>query len=243
MMWRIVDATKKVPERWAMFRVAERRPIRTGLTGLMLAALSLAGCSAGSAPASPSGPATVLASAAASVVASVPASAVASETGGGGGATGAPVVAGGDLCKLLGPGDFTAVGVTDATGPSENPTDPLNTYCVYRGTSSATGGIEFDVSISDTAADAKDVFDGYFAEVQTTSDFTNINLTGADQGLLSLPNSATSTDPALIAIQAGKLTYAIGMGVPFADALNQKAADKLVQLATLVFQRGAVLGS
>jgi hypothetical protein len=113
------------------------------------------------------------------------------------------------LCKLLGPGDFTAVGVTDATGPSENPTDPLNTYCVYRG----------------------------------TSDFTNINLTGADQGLLSLPNSATSTDPALIAIQAGKLTYAIGMGVPFADALNEKAADKLVQLATLVFQRGAVLGS
>jgi len=153
------------------------------------------------------------------------------------------VAGGGDLCKLLGPGDFAAVGVTDASGPTENPTDPLNNYCVYRGKSSATGGIEFDVSISDTAADAKAVFDGYFGEVQTSSDFTNINLTGADQGLLSLPNAATSADPALIAIRAGKLTYAIGMGVPFADAQNQKAADKLKQLAALVLQRGAALGN
>ncbi len=167
---------------------------------------------------------------------------MASETSGGGGATGAPVAVGDDLCKLLGPGDFTAVGVTDATGPTENPTDPLNNYCVYRGKSSATGGIEFDVSISDTAADAKAVFDGYFGDVHTSSDFTNINLTGADQGLMSLPNAATSADPALIAIRAGKLTYAIGIGVPFADALNQKAADKLRQLAALVLQRGAALG-
>jgi hypothetical protein len=224
-----------------MFGLADRRPIR-GLAGLMLVAVSLAGCSIASAPASGGGEATALASAAASVAASVPASAAASETGGGGGATGAPVAVGGDLCKLLGPGDFTAVGVTDATGPTENPTDPLNNYCVYRGKSSATGGIEFDISISDTAADAAGVFDGYFAEVQTSSDFTNINLTGADQGLMSLPNAATSTDPALIAIQAGKLTYAIGMGIPFADAQNQKAADKLMRLAALVLQRGAALG-
>ncbi len=224
-----------------MFGLADRRSIRRALAGLMLTVLSLAGCSIGSAPASAGGEATALASAAASVR-SVPTSAVASEAGGGSGATGAPVAVGGDLCKLLGPGDFAAVGVTDATGPTENPTDPLNNYCVYRGKSSATGGIEFDVSISDSAADAKAVFDGYFDEVRTSSDFTNINLTGADQGLMSLPNAATSADPALIAIQAGKLTYAIGMGIPFADAQNQKAADKLMQLAALVLHRGAALG-
>jgi hypothetical protein len=221
---------------------ASSRPIRTGLAALMLAAVSLAGCSTGSAPASAGGETTALASVAASVVASVPASAVASQSGGGDGATGAPVAVGGDLCNLLGRGDFTAVGVTDATGPTENPTDPLNNYCVYRGKSSATGGIEFDVSISDTVADAEGVFDDYFAEVQTSSDFTNINLPGADQGLMSLPNAATSADPALIAIQAGKLTYAIGMGIPFADAQNQTASDKLLQLAALVLQRGGALG-
>lgn len=242
----VAGAANKAAERRLMFGLAGRRPIRTGLAGLMCAAVSLAGCSVGPGSASGGGEATAtasaLASVAPSVVVSVPASDVASETGGGGGPTGAPVVAGGDLCELLGPGDFTAVGVTDATGPTENQTDPLNTYCVYRGTSSATGGIEFDVSISDTVADAKGVFDGYFDEVQTSSDFSNINLTGADQGLMSLPNAQTSADPALIAILAGKLTYAIGIGIPFADALNQKAADKLIQLATLVLQRGGALG-
>jgi hypothetical protein len=210
----------------------------------MTAAVALAGCSAASALASNGGPAT----ASASVVASAPASnpspvpASASAASGGGGPTGHPVAAGGDLCKLLGPGDFAAVGVTDASGPTENPTDPLNHYCVYRGRSSATGGIEFDVSVSASKADAKRVFDAYFGEVRTTSDFTNISLTGADQGLVSLPNSATNSDPAMIAIQAGKLTYLIGMGILFADAQNQKAANQLTQLATLVLQRGAALG-
>lgn len=229
-----------------MFGVVDRRTIHSTVAGLVIAGVALTGCSHAAAPASNAGaataPASSLPSASASVLASVPPSAPASVTGGGGGATGAPVAAGGDLCKLLGPGDFADVGVADAGGPTENSTDPLNTSCVYRGTSSATGGIEFDVSVSASVTHAKGVFDGYFRGIITSSDFSNINLNGADQGLMSLPNAATSSDPALIAIQAGKLTYAIGMGIPFADARNQNASDQLQQLAALVLQRGAALG-
>ena len=59
---------------------------------------------------------------------------------------------------------------------------------------------------------------------------------------MSLPNSATSTDPALIAIQAGKLTYAIGIGNPARRCPEPEGGPKLMQLAAIVLQRGATLG-
>jgi hypothetical protein len=202
-----------------------------GPAGIVMATVLLAGCS-GSGAASPNGAGATSGDGAAASVA----------TGGGGGATGGPVTAGGDLCKLLGPGDFTAVGVTDASGPTENPTDPLNNYCVYRGKSSATGGIEFDVSVSDTVADAQSVFPSMFGEGEfLASDISNVVLAGADEARLGLPNAETSTDPAIIAVRKGKLTFNIGMGVPFADVRH--AGDQLTQLAALVLQRGAALGN
>lgn len=76
-----------------------------GPAGIVMATVLLAGCS-GSGTASSNGVAATSVDGAAASVA----------TGGGGGATGGPVTAGGDLCKLLGPGDFAAVGVTDASG-------------------------------------------------------------------------------------------------------------------------------
>jgi hypothetical protein len=152
------------------------------------------------------------------------------------------VAAGEDLCKLLGPGDFAAVGVTHASGPTENPTDPLNNYCVYRGKSSATGGIEFDVSVSDTAADAQSVFPSMSGEGEfVASDISNVVLTDADEARLGLPNAESSTDPAIIAVRKGKLVFNIGMGVPFADV--RQAGDQLQQLAALVLQRAAALGN
>jgi hypothetical protein len=202
-----------------------------GPAGIFTAAVLLVGCS-GSGAASSNG-------AAASSGNGAPASVAA---GGGGGGTGGPVAAGGDLCKLLGPGDFAAVGVADASGPTENPTDPLNNYCVYRGKSSATGGIEFDVSVSDTAADAQGVFPSMFGEGEfVASDVSNVELAGADEARLGLPNAETSTDPAIIAVRKGKLTFNIGMGVPYADV--QHAGDQLKQLAALVLERGAALGN
>ena len=62
----------------------------------------------------------------------------------GGGGTGTSVGPGDDLCKLLGPADFAAVGVS-GTGPAkENNPDANNAYCVYAGSSAGTGGVEFD---------------------------------------------------------------------------------------------------
>jgi hypothetical protein len=201
-----------------------------GSAAIVVATVLLAGCSGSGAASSSAAAATSGGGAAASLAA-----------GGGGGATGAPVAAGEDLCKLLGPGDFAAVGVTDASGPTENPTDPLNNYCVYRGKSSATGGIEFDVSVSDTAADAQSVFPSMFGEGEfVASDISNVVLTGADEARLGLPNAESSTDPAIIAVRKGKLVFNIGMGVPFADVRH--AGDQLQQLAALVLQRGAALG-
>jgi hypothetical protein len=204
-----------------------------GPAGIVMVAALLAGCS-GSGAGSSNG-------ATASSGNGAPAS-VAAGGGGGGGATGGPVAAGGDLCKLLGPGDVAGVGITDASGPTENPTDPLNNYCVYRGKSSATGGIEFDVSVSESVADAQAVFPSMFGEGEfTASDISNVQLAGADEARLGLPNAASSTDPAIIAVRKGKLVFNIGMGVPFADVRH--AGDQLTQLAALVLQRGAALGN
>lgn len=160
--------------------------------------------------------------------------------GGGGGAIGAAVAAGGDLCKLLGPGDFANAGVSGAAGPSENNQPPSAYYCVYRGKSSATGGIELDVFLSDTAADAHGVFPEMFGEYLATNVKT-VTIPGADEAQMVLPTFEGSTDPALIGVRKGKLTFGLGMGTAFANA--QHAGEQLQQLALLVLQRAAALGS
>lgn len=163
----------------------------------------------------------------------------ASVTTGGGGGTGSAVAAGDDLCKLLGPGDFASVGVTDARGPTENNSPPSGYFCVYRGKSSATGGIEFDAFVSDTAADAHDAFPDLFSEFVTTDDVA-VTIAGADEATLSVPTFDGSTDPVLIGVRKGNLTIGIGMGTAFADV--QKASDQVKRLAALVIQRAAALG-
>jgi hypothetical protein len=210
-----------------MVKDTARPTIRPALGALIMAAVLLVGCSGSGSPGNVGS----------GVTATAP---VTGGGGGGGGATGGPVAAGGDLCKLLGPGDFAAVGVADASGPTENPTDPLDNYCVYRGKSSGTGGIEFDVSVSETVADAQGVFAGLFGEF-LASDVTDVGVSGADEARLGLPNATASTDPALIGVRKGKLTFGIGMGIPYADA--QHAGDQLKQLAALVLKRGSALGN
>ncbi len=202
------------------------RVSRRAVLGLVV--LSLAGCSG-----TPSGARVDAGGASASTAIAAP------KPGGGGGALGVPVTAGGDLCKLLGPGDFAAAGVPDASGPTENPSDPLDNFCVYRGQSSATGGIEMDVSVSDTAADAHGVFPEMFGEYPAAN-VKSVTVAGADEALLNLPTFEGSTDPALIGVRKGKLTIGIGFGTTYANA--QQAAQQLQALAALALQRGAALG-
>ena len=156
----------------------------------------------------------------------------------GGGPTGAPVAAGGDLCKLLGPGDFADAGVSGAGGPSENNDPPDAYYCVYKGKSSATGGIEFDAFIFDTVADAHESYLDLFGEFDPSDD-TAVSVAGADEASLSLPASGSS-DPALIGVRDGMLVFVIGVGIPPADAA--KTGDALKKLAALVVARGSALG-
>jgi hypothetical protein len=160
--------------------------------------------------------------------------------GGGGGPTGTSVAAGGDLCGLLGQGDWAAVGVTDATKASENNNPPDGYYCVYRGKSSATGGLELDVFLSPTVDDAKGTFTDVFTELIQSSN-KPVTIPGADEAALSLPSSAGSTDPAVIGARKGKLTFDLGMGSSFATA--EQNGEQLKQLAALILARAAALGN
>lgn len=155
----------------------------------------------------------------------------------GGGPTGAAVAAGGDLCKLLGAGDFAAAGVSGAGGPSEN-NSPPSYFCVYKGKSSATGGIEFDAFTFDTVSDAHGSFVDLFGEFDPSDD-TAVSIAGADEASLSLPPSGSS-DPALIGVRKGKLAFGIGVGTAPADAA--KTGEALKKLAALVVARSSAIG-
>ena len=156
-----------------------------------------------------------------------------------GGAIGSTVVAGDDLCKLLGPGDLTAAGVGGAGGPTENNQPPDAWFCVYRGESSATGGIELDVFLSDSATAAHDVFPDLFGEY-LAANVKTVSIAGADEARMLLPTSDGSTDPALIGARKGRLTIGLGVGTAFADA--EKTGEAIRQLAVLVLQRAGTLG-
>ena len=80
-----------------------------------------------------------------------------SGAGGGGGAVGLVD------CSLLAPSDFADAGITGASDPSDNP-DGTGHYCVYAGTSGATGGIEFDVFPHDAVSDAQATYQTVIGE-------------------------------------------------------------------------------
>ena len=148
---------------------------------------------------------------------------------GGGGATGGTVAAGDDLCKLLGPGDFAAVGVS-GTGPaSENNQDNSNVYCVYAGKSAGTGGVEFDAFLADTKANSRPPSTPWPRRC-STSRAGQAAFPDADGAKLrtDIPDGYAG-----IAIWKGKLAFDIG--IPTTD----QAKDQLIALAKLVLQRSA----
>ena len=136
-----------------------------------------------------------------------------------------------DFCALLAPADFQAAGVPGARPPTVNP-DEQGAYCVYAGKSSATGGIEFDVFVTRSAADAKDVYVTMRGETGPGSRVAN-PLPDADSSELAKiagPPACTT-----ITVQKGRLAFSIGLP---ASARSQEA---VVSLAKLVLQRGEKL--
>lgn len=185
------------------------------VAALAIGALVIA-CGGGSAPSA--APGTPAASGAA------PSASSGSE----GGPVGAAVAAGGQLCGLLGPGDFAAQGIPGAGAPSLNGSGTTDAYCVYAGKSSGTGGIEFDAWVGPDA-------DATYATVigsSATNQDAKAKLPGVDAAAIDLNGEAGSV---VISVQAGKLVFDIG----FAKSANAEA--QLLALAGLVLERGSAL--
>jgi hypothetical protein len=148
-----------------------------------------------------------------------------------GASLGGPVQPGETLCGLLGPGDFTAAGVPGAGVPTLSGNGSTEAYCVFAGTSSATGGIELD-AFSGTAADAVSTYQTVLGESTTSGDSARADLSGADDASINVADAGGS---ATIAVRAGGLVFALG--VPRSDA----ARNELLVLARLVLDRAAAL--
>jgi len=151
------------------------------------------------------------------------------------GAKGRAVTRGGDLCDLLGPGDFAAAGVKGAGPPDSNSTPPTDFYCVYAGRSSYKGGIEFDAFLSDSAAAAADVFETVIKENAARHALDRARELGVDEALLSLESPGEPGPVATLGVRRGKLVFAIGFPG------NPQAEVQLLGLARTVLQRGDAL--
>lgn len=151
-------------------------------------------------------------------------------TGGGAQPTGGPVTDLTKLCDLLGPGDFAAVGINGAGVAKVSDDGPGTAYCVYSGTSGATGGIEFDVFVD---ADPEGVFDTILDEI--SSDTTSVPIPGVDESVGSDGQAGKADAPATVVVRKGPLVFTIAAPGGTGNSL------KLAALAALVVARGAGL--
>ena len=143
-------------------------------------------------------------------------------------ATGGPVARGGNLCSLLGPGDFAAAGVAGASAPTVNSDENGGRYCVYAGTSGATGGIEFDAFTGDPVG----TYQTIAGETGTLTELAAADLPGADQAGVNL-NGAGGM--AAIVVRKGQLIF--DMSFP----AGPQARAELIALSALVMERAAAL--
>jgi hypothetical protein len=143
-------------------------------------------------------------------------------------ATGLPVARGGNLCSLLGAGDFAAAGISGAVAPTINTDENGGHYCVYSGTSGATGGIEFDAFTGDPVG----TYQTIAGETGTLTELASGDLAGADQAGVNLNSTGGM---AAIVVRSGQLTF--NMSFP----TNPQARSQLIALAALVLQRGSAL--
>ena len=137
------------------------------------------------------------------------------------------------LAALLGPGDFSAVGIEGAGPPSYDAAgEPGSVYAVYQGLSGAAGGLEVDVFVSENASDAAAlVFDpGMWAlDADTKSTM------GAERATL-IDGQSTNDGTAMydtLWVQKGRLVAAISIPT------SEQSRDQLLGLATLLLARSA----
>ena len=138
-----------------------------------------------------------------------------------------PARAAEDLCALLSPADFQAAGVPGARAPSKNP-DQQGAYCVYAGKSSATGGIEFDVFVTEGSAESQEFFRN-MRSLPRAADPKSKDIPDADEvEIAKLPGPPAYT---VITVRKGKLVFDIGVPT------SAKSHEVVISLARLVLQR------
>jgi hypothetical protein len=125
------------------------------------------------------------------------------------------------------------VGLAGAGAPTTNPSGNAN-YIVYKGVSAAGGGIELDIFLLDTLAEAKEDFgeSGIFALEPDA-----IAQIGADDGWIYLESAGNDpgTTFAELRVLKGKAWFMLGIPT------GPQARDQLLTLAQLVLGRGAAL--
>jgi hypothetical protein len=150
----------------------------------------------------------------------------------GGQPTGQPITGPSQFAQVLGPGDFAALGIAGAAQPTVNTTGcaPNCAYVVYSGTSSADGGIEFDIFNYDTTADAASDFSG---GTLNRLDAASLAALGADDAQLQLavPGNSATIKVDELSVLKGKLWF--DLGIPS----NAKGKSQLLALAALVLKR------
>ena len=139
-----------------------------------------------------------------------------------------PARAAEDYCALLSPADFQAAGVAGARAPTKNP-DQQGAYCVYAGKSSATGGIEFDVFVTQSVADAQ----GVYAEVRYSNAPAPATKTKVIPDVDEMEVKKEAGPPAYTSIAVRKRKLVFGIGVP----TSAKSQEAVISLARLVLQR------
>jgi hypothetical protein len=143
-------------------------------------------------------------------------------------ATASSAASGAIDCTLLTPADLAAAGIEGAADPTDN-ADEFGHYCVYAGTSGATGGIEFDVFPHDDAASATETYETVIAEGPSGQPLPG--------DAFDASSFAVDGDVAYATVRQGKLVFALS--VPAVD--NAEAG--LAALATLIVQRAGAAAS
>ena len=137
------------------------------------------------------------------------------------------------MCVLT-PADFSAAGVSGTSRPSANVDDGGNSvYCVYRGKSGATGGVELDVfdPAGTAATDVEQTFKTVLAS-DPGARYESEAVPGSSESMYSvkIPQSG-HPDFAANAVRRGDLVFSISL------PSGPNAQAQLLRLSRLVLQR------
>ena len=141
------------------------------------------------------------------------------------------------LCGLLGPGDFSAVGVPGTSGPTENDQDPSQvSIACTRARRARPAAWSSTRSVAENAGDAQATYQTVIGEVGGDPE------AGKAAGAAAFPDADDATivtdadgGGAVIVIRQGPLVFDIG--IPASD----QATAKLTALAALVLERASAL--